>query len=315
LAAEDATASKPAQQSASDVLDTRVYHPHHIAKNDLQRMIEPLLSERGKIDNPQADADLIVVYDHEAVLKAIDRLVVKLDVQPPQVLIEAMIVQVKSDKNSKTRVGSSILDRITTVHIVGGNSAEIIRTLTTLGEVKVLACPRLLVLDKQRAEIHLGGEKVDQTADHNQATSSQVAKPSGIETYLRLRPFISSDGMIRLEARVNCSVTNRNPTGGDTTTTQELTTNVMIQSGTTVAVSGFTDHEVAADTKAVAPEQFRVLTQLFSHWWYGTDGEEWMSEDSTTRKELLVILTPRIWRPTAPATAEVRQSGDFAFKK
>ena len=110
-AAEDAAASLPKQQSAPDTLATRVYHLKHIATSDLRSMIEPWLSQRGKIEIPQADRNAIVVHDHENVLKIIDRVVAERDIQPKQVLIEATIVRVDSYKVPRAEAGSSILDR------------------------------------------------------------------------------------------------------------------------------------------------------------------------------------------------------------
>ena len=195
LAAEGAAASLPKQASAPATLATRVYHLKYIAKNDLEKSIAPVLSQRGKTESPQADRATIVVYDYEQVLQAVDRLVRQVDVPPKQVLIEAKLVRIDSYKGPRT-TGSSILARAlnaqstgtkadgsnaaaASAHAVGnkpinaargfvgdtraielgfgnlgvvGSSTDFIHTLEALAEIKVIGSPRLLVLNKQRAE-------------------------------------------------------------------------------------------------------------------------------------------------------------------
>jgi Flp pilus assembly secretin CpaC len=70
------------------------------------------------------------------------------------------------------------------------------------------------------------------------------------------------------------------PTGIPESNTLEVTANVLIPNGATVAIGGITDIEVAPGTK------------------------ESPSVNSTTPKELLVILTPHLWKPTSSSNAE-----------
>ena len=82
---------------------------------------------------------------------------------------------------------------------VGGSTTGFIQALETLGETKVLAAPRLLVLNKQRAEVHLGDQLGYVTSTQTQTSTTETVNFMPTGTQLRLRPFVSSDGMIRME--------------------------------------------------------------------------------------------------------------------
>ena len=59
---------------------------------------------------------------------------------------------------------------------VSNSTTGFIRALETMGETKVLACPRLLVLNKQRAEIHLGKQLGYQTSTVSQTSTTQTVQ-------------------------------------------------------------------------------------------------------------------------------------------
>ena len=60
--------------------------------------------------NSLAGGEIVVVQDYEHVLKTVDRVVAQIDVQPIQVLIEAVIVSVKLDKGMELGVNFAVLD-------------------------------------------------------------------------------------------------------------------------------------------------------------------------------------------------------------
>ena len=116
-----------AEADQGDDLPVRVYHLNYVRGSDLRKMIKPLLTKRGTItaspdsevglksDGSKSDtnkgyslgttdvlaggnslggADVLIVQDCERVLLAVDRVVAQLDVQPVQVMIEAVILSV-----------------------------------------------------------------------------------------------------------------------------------------------------------------------------------------------------------------------------
>jgi general secretion pathway protein D len=253
------------------------------------------------------------------------------------VLIEAVIVQVKLEKGMELGVNFALLDGAGRAVGVAGSGAAInaaggflpasvlaagnsgllkgnpisglaedtnglkfgfvdksttgfIKALETMGETKVLASPRLMVLNKQRAEIHLGDKLGYATTTQTQTSTIQTVEFQDVGTQLRLRPYISSDGMIRMEVRPERSSGIIDPAGIPQVNTAQSTTNVMIPDGATIVIGGLIENEVS-DTMSGMP----LLSRLP---WVGALFRE--TENSTKKKELIVILTPHIWRPECP---------------
>jgi type IV pilus secretin PilQ/predicted competence protein len=346
-----------------DDLPVRVYHLNYVRSDDVQAMIKPLLSKKGMFTaspesesgllsdatkageskevksggNAMAGGEIVVVQDYEQVLKMVDRVIAQIDVQPIQVLIEAVIVQVKLEKGMELGVNFALLDGAGRAVGVAGSGAAInaaagfvpasvlaagntgllkgtptsglasatpgmkfgfvdqsttgfIRALETFGETKVLACPRLLVLNKQRADIHLGAKLGYSTTTQTQTSTVQTVQFQDIGTQLRLRPFVSSDGMIRMEVRPERSSGIIDNDGIPQVNAAQVTTNVMVPNGATIVIGGLIESETQNNWAG-----FPLLSRLP---WVGALFRE--SIDKTTKKELVVILTPRIWRPECP---------------
>ena len=136
-------------------LPIRIYRLTYAKGTDLEKMVKPLLSKRGvsastpesemgiKTDSDKAGGDfmaggdVLVVQDHERVLKTVDRVVARLDVQPIQVLIEAIIVSVKLENGLDLGVNFGVVDSTaTTLGVLGSGAA--INAATGFTPAKVL---------------------------------------------------------------------------------------------------------------------------------------------------------------------------------
>jgi len=372
-----------------DDLPIRVYHLNYVKSGDVIKMVKPILSKKGTISqspdsdtgypatsanapsgtgggaasgasgkaggNSMAGGEIVVVQDYEINLKTIDRVIAEIDIQPTQVLIEAVIVSVTLSKDLDLGVNYAVLDNAgnalgvvgdgalintaagftpagvlaspvansfrqtttngatTTTETTGStgkvsagfvnatdpggvkfgwtgkNVTGFITALQKRGETKVLAAPRILVLNKQGAVVHLGQNLGYYTTQITQTSSTQTANFMPIGTQLQLRPFVSSDGMIRMEVHPQRS-TGALENGLPQTTAAEVTTNVMVPNGTTIVIGGLIDTQVEHSVNGIP-----VLMDLP---WLGGLFRE--SSDTKTRRELVVILTPHIWRPQCP---------------
>ncbi len=373
-----------------DDLPIRVYHLNYVKSGDVIKMVKPILSKKGTISqspdsdtgypatsanapsgtgggsaaggaagkaggNSMAGGEIIVVQDYEINLKTIDRVIAEIDIQPTQVLIEAVIVSVTLSKDLDLGVNYAVLDNagnalgvvgdgallnaaagftpasvlaspvtnsirqtttngVTTTTGTSGSTGKVstgfvnttdpggvkfgwsgrnvtgfISALQQRGETKVLAAPRILVLNKQGAVVHLGQNLGYYTTQITQTSSTQVANFMPIGTQLQLRPFVSSDGMIRMEVHPQRS-TGALENGLPQTTASEVTTNVMVPNGTTIVIGGLIDTQLEHSVNGIP-----VLMDLP---WLGGLFRE--TSDKQTRRELVVILTPHIWRPQCP---------------
>ena len=352
------------RKGEEDNLPVRVYHLNYVKSNDVETMVKPLLSKKGMFTaspecemglasdasqagdkaqdvkaggNSMAGGEIVLVQDYEQVLKTVDHIIAQIDVQPVQVLIEAVIVSIKLEKGNELGVNFALLDGAGRALGVFGDGAAInaaagflpasvlaagntgllkgtplsgsaeaipglkfgfvdksttgfIRALETLGETKVLACPRLLVLNKQRAEIHLGDRLGYATTTQTQTSTIQKVEFQDIGTQLRLRPFVSSDGMVRMEIRPERSSGKVDNAGIPQVNAAQVTTNVMVPDGATIVIGGLIESEVI---HAWAGFPFLSRLPLIGNLFRETI-------DDTTKNELVVILTPHIWRQESP---------------
>jgi len=167
---------------------------------------------------------------------------------------------------------------------VANNVTGFIQALETIGSTKILASPRILVLNKQRAEIQLGQRLGFQTFSQNFTSTIQQVQFLNTGTLLRIRPFISEDGMIRMELhpeRSSGTVVNNVPNQN----TAELTTNIMVPDGATLVIGGLMEDEDDYSIQGLPGlSRMPALGFLFG-----------ARQKSEIRRELVVLLTPHIW--------------------
>jgi general secretion pathway protein D len=174
--------------------------------------------------------------------------------------------------------------------VVTTNVTAFVQALETLGDTKVLASPRLTVVNKQRGELQLGDRIGYQTATQTQTSTVQQVQFMDVGTLLRLRPFVSSDGIIRMEIHPERSSGALDASNIPQMHSAQVTTNVMVPNGTTIVIAGLIDHEVTKDWEGIPfLSRIPMLGYLFRH-----------TVDTTTKKEMVVLLTPHIWRPEMP---------------
>ena len=144
-----------------------------------------------------------------------------------------------------------------------------------------------MVLNKQRTEILIGDKKgyISTTVTETSSTQTVDFLQTGVQ--LRLRPFVSRDGLIRMEVHPELSDGNVTVQGNFTLpneTVTEVTSNVMVRDGCTVVIGG-----LLRDQKTVSTQAVPFLGSLPYVGFLFRDQTE-----GTAREELIVLLTPRI---------------------
>jgi type IV pilus assembly protein PilQ len=145
----------------------------------------------------------------------------------------------------------------------------------------------LLCLNKQRAEIHIGREVgyISTTITENAATETVEFLEVG--TQLRMRPYVSEDGMIRLEIHPELSTGDVEVRGGFTIPDKDVTqvtTNVMVRDGATVVIGGL----IREDLKKTATQVPFFGSLPLAGLAFRKKTEE------IDREEVVVLITPRI---------------------
>lgn len=176
--------------------------------------------------------------------------------------------------------------------VVAGDFAAFLRVLDEVTDTTIIARPKVLTLNRQPARV-LVGERVGYlSSTTTQTGTTQTVEFLDTGTQLYFRPFVSRDGLIRMELKPQVSeavIRDATDSGGSAVTipdetTNELTANVMVRDGQTIVLGGL----------------FRERTQ------YTRRQLPWIAdlpfigapfrgrEDSTDRAEIIFMITPTI---------------------
>ena len=322
------TADLDAMDQSQDRVQTRIYRPNYISSADLMGLITPMLTTTGKVTvsaaakvdiasdqtqtggNDFGGPDVVVVRDYEAILRQVDELFVQVDVNPRQVSIEAMIINVKLDDEFTFGVNwETLLDRDNIRLVVGNPLTDLanlptaegglkfgfldaslsvfIEALEKIGDTNVIASPRVLCLNKQRAEIQIGEQLGYVNTTVTQTFSTQSVSFLDVGTLLRIRPFIGNDGRIRMEVHPELSTGTVTVDAGLTLPNKsvtQVTTNVMCEDGRTIVIGGLIREDLKTNTSQVP--YFGNLP------WVGALFRT--KTEDTERSEIIVLITPRI---------------------
>lgn len=202
-----------------------------------------------------------------------------------------------STNNGRASGGTSTVGRTggpasLKVGYVDGDFAAFLRVLDEVTDTTIIARPKVLTLNRQPARV-LVGERVGYlSSTTTQTGTTQTVEFLDTGTQLYFRPFVSRDGLIRMELKPQVSeavIRDATDSGGSSVTipdetTNELTANVMVRDGQTIVLGGL----------------FRERTQ------YTRRQVPWIAdipfvgnafkgrEDTTDRAEIIFMITPTI---------------------
>jgi len=192
--------------------------------------------------------------------------------------------------------------------LVNGDVAVFMRVLDEVTDVTIVSNPKILTLNRQPARVLVGTRVGYLNTVSTETATTQTVEFLEVGTQLAVRPFVSKNGLIRLELRPQVSSFNLRSTTdstGATVTipdedTTEMTTNVMVRDGQTVVLGGlFTETTTAARRQVPLLGNIPMIGQAFR----GND-------DSTRRSEIIFLITPSIVNDTVLTEAGER-GNDF----
>lgn len=172
------------------------------------------------------------------------------------------------------------------VAFIKDNFAIFLEALNTITDTEVLANTKVLALNKMRGEIIIGGRLgYNAGTTVSDGISQQNVEFLEVGTQLRFRPFIGRDGWVRLEIHPErSSGVIDTATGLPTESTSEVTTNVMMQDGTTIIIGGLIEtRDVMVEKKVPILGYVPVLEWIFSS-----------EESMVTRSEIIVLITVHV---------------------
>lgn len=282
--------------------------------------------------NSFAHADTLVIRDYPENVAEIVAVLKDLDQRPIQVLIESTILEATLTENNELGVDLSVMadfsmtqfaDPLNIVdelvsgavgasggagHTSVGNSAStkasvkfgvvnddfavFIQAMDTVKDVTVLANPKLLVLNRQRAKLLVGERKGYISTTATDTSTTQTVEFLELGTQLSVRPFVGDDDFIRLEIKPEISSGDVGLLGSfvvPQSTNQELTTNVMVRNGQTVILGGLFKEATTVNRRQVP---FLGDVPLLGAAFRGQD-------DLVNRSEYIFLVTPTIMKDKA----------------
>ncbi len=244
----------------------------------------------------------------------------RLDIVPLQVLIEATIAEVSlTDDLSQglewffknkigSRVGSAQLDLgseglaalvpgFSYAITSGADVRAVLNLLASESKLKVISSPSLMVLNNQTATIEVG-DQVPITTQQQQSTVGESNLVNSIEyrntgVLLTVTPRVNAGGLVTMEISQEVSDVKPNPDDALTPTIQQrkINSTVAIQSGETVVLGGLIKENDSFTSSGVPGlRKIPVFGLLFGQ-----------TTDDRSRTELVVLITPRAVQGAAEA--------------
>ncbi len=178
------------------------------------------------------------------------------------------------------------------VGVVDDNVSVFVRLLDSVADTNVISNPKILALNRQPAKVLVGERLGYLSTTATETATTQTVEFLDTGTQLVFRPFVSNDGMIRMELKPSVSNGSiRNATGPNGTVTSipdeltnEVTTNVLVRDGSTIVLGG-----LFKETTTLARRQIPVLGDIpiIGAPFRGHD-------DQVQRVEIIFLITPTI---------------------
>ncbi len=246
----------------------------------------------------------------------------RLDVKPLQVVIEATIAEVtlndelqfglqwffRNHSGTSAATFTNVTTAVPTQVFPGfsymlseANVNVVLNALSSITNVNVVSSPQLLVLNNDTAQLQVG-QQVPVPVQQQQSVVTPEAPLVNTISYLNtgvilsVTPRANATGEVTLDIEQEVSdVATSNTAGLNAPTINErrVKSTVSVESGESVALGGLISNTVSKNRSAVPLlGDIPVLGALFRN-----------DDNTTTRTELLVLISPRIIRDTGEARA------------
>ncbi|MBI4612542.1 MAG: hypothetical protein HY720_02930, partial [Planctomycetes bacterium] len=247
----------------------------------------------------------------------IENLVAELDVEPPQVLIKAYVIEVDLDDATEFGVEGSYADQLGddlddefktdfgvqaladqeggfTYSLAKNNADALVRAIQRNGKLDVLSAPRILVQDNQEASINIGSEVpfVTNSRLTDQGTTLNTIEYRDIGIILSVTPHVNPDGLVRMLIAPEVSEVAPESQSVEITEgvlspvflTNTASTTITIQHGHTILMGGLIRDRLSdSETKIPLLGDIPILGYFF--------------KTTTTEKrkvELMILVTPYV---------------------
>jgi type II secretory pathway component GspD/PulD (secretin) len=282
--------------SAADVND--------VVSSMLSPVGQSFIMESSDSDNRRT-CDTLVVEDLPEYLQRVRLHVAQLDMPPRQVLIEAHVLEVDLEDDTKhginfqhffemfdqgirletTGMANAAAQQAFFVHMQGQNLIALLECLKSTTDAKTLASPRILAVNGQTARLQVGEQLGFRVTTTTETMTSESVEFLDVGVVLEVTPRISRDGRVLMRVKPEVSSGQVNPlTGLPEEETTELETDVMLCTDQGIVIGGLiqeTDGEL--ETKLPWLGELKHVGKLFKR-----------EETLRKRSEIIIALLPRV---------------------
>lgn len=313
-------------------LKVRMFPVSYAKVDELEKKIKDFLGDRGKVVG-DVRTNALVVTDIQENLERVARLIASLDTQPPQVLIEAKIVEAQESftrnigvnwgaSGNPIKLGSTPRGPVNmnpsfninpSANTVGNMNFNLsVGTLDVFGtlsaalslseseeQVKIISAPRIMTMTNEKADINQTTEVPVRQVTQNGTATQETFQFKPLTLKLEVTPQVTADGSVIMKVLVNRQFRGADVSsagqGAFAVNSREANTRVLVKNGQTAVIGGIYQSD-ATDGESGVP-WFRELP--FVSYLFKT------KNISKQKSELLVFLTPRIVGQidTAPAAS------------
>jgi type IV pilus assembly protein PilQ len=294
--------------------------PVNYAKvNDVQQMVQRLLTPRGTV-NIDKRTNTLIIKDIASVIDEATALIKAIDTQTPQVMIESKIVEASLDFAREFGVMWGIGVNPLTTDQIGNDAFHLnplddnnilfqnpvagvnslyqmgaflldeklnlnlqLQAAESTGDGKVISSPRLVTLDNSPAKIEQGVSIPFQTFENGDAQLEFVDAVLS----LNVTPHITADKSIIMKVKVSRNAPDSSVvtlTGSPAIAKNQVDTETLVKDGQTLVIGGI--YVVDTSQKQTRVPYLHSIPLL---------GAMFRSDTvSDKRKELLIFVTPRI---------------------
>lgn len=281
-------------------------------------------------DMVSADLKVSVVADdstNSLIIKATPRdyrhlmeTIYKLDIIPKEVMINAVIAEVKLTQETKfgidwaglfkkvtvgmnsnipnLNVGSTSLESISSLNglifnFASGDLTVLLNLIATKSDVTILSRPSILVRNNEEASINVGsnepffGDRYVSSSDSNFQTQSIQYKETGVT--LKVTPRINEDGIINMKIEQTLSQLGPTRDAGPSFDERKVATSVVVRDGNAIVIGGLIEDANKNSNQGIPI--LRDLPMVGKYLFSSTDFLD-------TRTELVLIIVPRIVDPS-----------------
>lgn len=315
--------SRSAKNGKGEARETEINtRPSAAAQSEESEYPEQARSSKPKSaageDKPRIDADTsinaIIVYDYANKREMYKTLIAELDVEPQQIEIEALIVDIDRNKLSEMGVEWSVTsgNTVTTVNSGRNETSNLqipvpgaalmisnlahfyakLKAMESTGEARVLAKPTVLTLDNVAAVLDLS-----QTT-YVPLVGERVAELASVTagTMLRVVPRVLRDAnrtRVRLEVDIEDGALG-DPAAKSNVTRSTISTQAIVEIQQTLMIGGYHSESTSKGVQKIPLlGDVPLLGQLFR-----------TNSDSRSERERLFLITPRLSGTSGAAAME-----------